>query len=528
MSPATTNREPALRLRDNPLLYGLTRRKLRWKRLLPGLIIVVVLGLCALLFGVTTHDQTYGVAWQGLTITILFSQGLFLYVWAPISASTTLSADRKSGMLDFHRAAPPSPWTNTFGYLVGSTALGHVLAGACLPFFLVSGLLGEMSFLGLLTVQAALWLSALLYHTVALLVAVLVRPGKAASGGAIVVVLALLIGAFPLSEGGLRLIAFLTPYPAIGSGLGGAASATDLAALGADLTLFGLPVHPLLATVIVQGSTLALCFWAVARRLGSDDAPVLPRLGATGALAWSALLLVAASWTTLAGGGYRSGEAVLLVLLTIGVGAAVSLVLLTPDHLRYRRALLRARKEGRRSVPPLRDNAENWAAWALLSAVFVAAYVLSALGSLGPVSFGHAFGAEAIATLLSALALLAFFASVVRYAWFVHRKAPAAFAVLVLFLALVLPWILWAVLTQASTRGGSLYLLAFDPVFAFGEALDTLLNGWAARQTDTLHWGPYVLSLAVTLGLTALLGWRTNGVAAAREARAGARNEEEG
>ena len=431
-------------------------------------------------------------------------------------------------MLDFHRAAPTSPWTNTFGYLVGSTALGHVLAGACLPFFLVAGLLGEMSIFGLLTVQAALWLSALLYHTVALLVAVLVRPGKAASGGAIVVVLALLIGAFPLSEGGLRLLAFLTPYPAIGSGLGATVSSADIAAIGADLTLFGLPVHPLLATLIVQGSALGLSFWAVARRLGSDDTPVLPRLGGRRG---PGLDLRAARGRELDGSG--PGR------LSLGASPA--------PHSgcdRYRRRRLPRPADPRPPALPARAPARPQGRAAPHPAAARQRRELGGLGAPGRrlrrwlrarrprlsrrVSFGHAFGPDAIATLVAALALLALFASIVRYAWFVHRRAPAAFAVLILFLSLILPWILWAVLTQASLRDGSVYLLALDPVFALGEAADALLDGWGARQVGSLLWGPYLLSLGVTLGLTAMLGWRTNGVVAAREALTGARSEEEG
>src|SRR5262249_2582964 len=126
--------EPIVRWRDNPIALAQFRRCLRRRQAVPRLVVIGILGLCALLLALAQHDPRAQVATRNELFALL---ALTLASGGATETRRCVGEDRPSRRLDFHRATPMSGWTVCLGYLVGSPSSQYVSAAILAPFMLV-------------------------------------------------------------------------------------------------------------------------------------------------------------------------------------------------------------------------------------------------------------------------------------------------------------------------------------------------------------------------------------------------------
>ena len=137
--------QPALRIVDNPLLIAQARRRLRRTDAGSTVTMSVLFATCCLLLGAVFSERD-GTFWHVVRATFLGLTTMALYLRGTTRVALSISEERINGLLDFHRAAPTTAWTNALGYLFGCTAREWLVAFIFLPFFLVASLMSDAAF----------------------------------------------------------------------------------------------------------------------------------------------------------------------------------------------------------------------------------------------------------------------------------------------------------------------------------------------------------------------------------------------
>lgn len=494
--------EPVLRLRDNPILVAQCRRRLRRARLVPALVIIAALGTCAVLWQLTKHGLTRHADWQNVAGAILLVIGGLLYVRGTAQTAESLRDDRRSGILDFHRATPTTPWTHAVGYLLGCSVREYVLSAALLPFLLVAVLLADLSLTSAAVTVGVMIVTAWLYHAYAMWVGLSLNSRRGTAGTALFVVLLVLTAGWPSRS--FATLSFLTPYRAVAQ-----LFYADSKELSHAVLFYGILVPPALFYLVVQGSVLAFFLWAVARKLQKDGAPSLSRLGALGCYAWILFLSVGGAWRWLTGSGQgevqrtlgNPGSSLAIYLVTATVVASLLLLAVVPSYLDFMRTLRRARRRGE-AVPDWReDGGPVEPLIPLLTALFLGGLGV-ALWALGPrLELGRLFEKRTVLALATVPAVLAFVAGAAEYVQLQLRRSVTSFAALLLFTFMVLPWILGGILSSAGKEDVANCIYASSPGYAVAGAANALVQLFpeAAESAgqDMPLWN-LVLSLALT------------------------------
>ncbi len=499
--------EPRLRLRDNPLLVAQARRRLRFRQTLPGVLILAVLAFCGVLFAAVQGDDE---AWRGLEYFSLVLIGLLLFLRGPLRMAGVIADERHGGLLDFHRATPTSPATDTVGYLLGVPAREYLLSAVLLPFLLLGAAAGGDSLLAVAGVLAAFLLAGVLYQAFALVAGLSLERRWSAVGVAIVGVIVVLSAWVPFVESGLTAFAFLTPFPAMGELL---TNEGDLGAIGSDVPFFGVSLPATVFTVVVQGWLLTFLLVAAARKIRRDDAPVLSRLGAFAFLGTGLLLIVGSAWPAPEGEfverfDWESGKVGLTFLLVAGTAATLLLLALVPSFLDHVRARRRAQKAGRSHTPWLQDGASAWPIALGFGLLVLAGLALLSLTAPGDTGRSLPLGPWSFASAGAITLFLLFAAGVAEHVRLAHRRAYRGMGLLFAFLTLVLPWLMAGIVAAGSGgHQGALWLAATSPSYLVLHTFAAATADWTGELGGFVDWqlgrGPLLLSLGVTAALTA-------------------------
>lgn len=494
--------EPVLRILDNPLLIAQARRRLRRKDALPTLIITAVVAGFALLIGLVNDAPEE--MWRTLSVSALAVIGIQILLRAPLHLATTVSEERISGLLDFHRATPTTPWTDALGYLVGCAARELVSAAILLPVVIICGLLGGLGIVELGVGLGVMGLSSALYLSYGLLVGLRTEGRKAISGHLVGALLGLTVLAKPLEAIGLMTVSYLTPIPVL-HGFYGAESPA--------VSFFGVGLPPVVYSVLVQGTFLAFLIWGAARKLRNAEWNAFSRVGALLFHAVLVLLILGGSWEPIASAATQAlgviASACLVVSSLIG---ALLIMTLSPTHLMYVRARDRAERMGQDGADWREDGAPPWMLAAGLAAQSWGAFVLLAVPLSTQLEDRSVLYSAATLTGLGWTGLfLAFVAGATHYLRMTWRGSAKAWGILLLFVTVAMPWLTLGVLHDLLPESAQLALASLSPLFGLGGSVVRLAEGWGVvGQPSSPELDVWILASALfTLALTGGLVWWT-------------------
>lgn len=497
-----------LRLLDNPLARAEATRRLRRRQAVPLAILVGLVCLCGLLAVVAAGPEPG--TWEVLRNFLVGGIAVLALLAAPVEVATTVADERSTGLLDFHRATPLGPRALLAGYFLGVPARSALFIAVALPFLVVAASLSGGTWGTTLLALVLIALSSVFYLSWAVLVA-LSRPKR--RDAVLLVALPVAFGVPAAASGGLpTVLACLTPAPAVFALYG---------AEPAAITFFGMSWSVLLQTVVSQVFLIAFLIHGCVRKLRIDGAGTLSRAGAVGFTIGFLLLGLGGSWRELTGTGDIRAWAVFYALASVLLAVAV-LVLQTPTRLAWVRSLRRSRRAGLATIPWRDEGARTWP---LAGALFVVVVV-----SWSPLLlFGDVQGLAdfrkplALWTLPGLAAVLAFAAAAAEHVRLSHRSGSGAAALLVGFVAVVLPLLVSLILGLANAAPeASIYAMALSPAYALVAALLLPLAG----GLDAPVTGPFVVSLSSAAAGVLLLGSRVDRALA--ETRAGLRLPEAG
>lgn len=503
--------EPPLRVLDNPILIGQARRRLRRRQVVPALMIPALLGLCGVLFAAQEGQRHPHEAWAGLGYAALLYMGVVLFLRGTVQIAGSLGEERRSGILDFHRATPTTPWTDALGYLVGAAAREYLTAAVGLPFLLI-GALGagdKLPLTGCVAFLGVLLLTTWLYHSVAMLVGLTVDNKRGVTGAAVMAVVMLLWTAVPLHNAGFQTLAYLSPFPAAARLL-----ALDADKLGQSVEFFGLTLHPLVFTLLVQGSVLAFLLVGVTRKLHREGATTFSRPGACAFFTLVVGLCFGGAWPWITGAGKTADELqrmggvglVVPVYLWTAMWVAASLMgSLAPSYLEFVRALRRARRRGLPEAAWLDDGAAAWPLAAVFSVMVLAGLGVLAFGLGGRVATSALASQATVVGALSCVAFLGLVAGATEYVRLSQRQSARSWGVLIAFVLAVLPWMLAGIISTGGAKDAALWVAALSPTFGVGAATIQMAAAWAG-EPELGHSMGSMIALSL-VGTTVMGGW---------------------
>lgn len=489
--------EPIVRLFDNPILIAQARRRLRRAQLVSSSLVFGLLGLCGLLLAAVAKDRVD--AFSTLEYTLLIGIGLVFLLRGSNRIAEAVREERASGLLDFHRATPTTPWTDALGYLLGCPARDYLASGILAAFVLVSAPFSRFSATGIVGSLLILFVNGLLYHCFALWLGLTVSHKRGASGIIIGTLVALLLSS--VSSQGLGAITYFTPYPAI-SALLASPEKSQVA-----VSFFGFPVHALLLSLLVQGSVLFGLSHAVARKIRHDESSSFSRLGTLYLFAWMAFLSLGAVWQFVVPSesvthSTRDADVAIVVgYITLGTALAAGLVMgQVPSYLMLLRALRRARRQGTQVLSWLDEGGKTepltFGLWAfLIAGLFV---ISRAMGSKVK---GPLVGEPVALAVMSVLLYLLFVQLACEFVRLKHRGSTHAVAVLVFFVSHVLPWLLGFVFGGADAQPG-LLVMATSPLYSVGTSALNLAGHWFSEVAPTKSIETARLGIFVSMGVT--------------------------
>ncbi|MEN6301761.1 MAG: hypothetical protein ABFD96_03510, partial [Armatimonadia bacterium] len=375
--------------------------------------------------------------------------------------ANAVAGARASGMLDFHRISPQSPVATAAGFILGAPIREWVLTAVTIPFSIGACCTAKPGPLGGLVVFVVLIASALLFHTIALLVGT-TTPASRSTGGPV----ALLV--FILHSTGATLpVALFTVVP------------TAMAVMGVErpglirdtFYMVKLPV-PLLSLLHIL-PMLALVFIAGVRRMRSERVPIYSKLQAVAFQAAMAFLVLGDVLGLAPFEGNPSfGSLIGIYLLSIS-GALLSLAC-TPGAGEYAKGIWRACKQGLAHPGAWEDRAANWQPVAALVGIMMVAGLLASAPEV--MANGLEKAGAVLASLVVAAAAVVTVASGRQAFGLRYRKAGAGYLGLFFFVVWVLPIIVGALLE--ASKGGLLnssseamkYAWALSPLTGIGIA----------------------------------------------------------
>jgi len=456
--------EPIVRIRDNPVLIAQARRRFRRRKTIPALVIAFVVAACALLLAMTSGKPE---DWDFLTCVILGFIGVLLLLRGTTAVQATVSEERLSGLLDFHRATPTTPLTDVLGYVFGPLALDYAIVGVLTPFLLVSTACGEVGVVRGFAALGVILLSGVLYHALACLTGLSVAKGWNATLVLGLAIVALHAVTLSVATDGPLAVAHLTPWPAIVSILDVGDSPTSLAA---PIAFYGITLSPAIFSLFLQGTLLAFVVWGCTRRMRMQGATTFSRPGAFLFFGILAFVVIGGLWPSALAGRddvLHGLELTVMAWFVLSMTLATILgLVLVPSFLEVKRTLRRAVERGE-DIRWHHDGAPVLPLVPRLAAVVWAGLGVLLVAAVGQnLTFAPTPGGLILAV-LATLAFLAFVLASCEYVRLRFRRAWGGMALLVLFLAFILPWMLAGVFAATDWGDGmGRFVAAMSPTYA--------------------------------------------------------------
>ena len=127
-------------------------------------------------------------------------------------ASVT-AEEKETGLLDYQRMTPMSPFSKIGGYLFGLPAREYFMFFLTIPFLIHCVVVGKLPWLNILHLYSVFFCSVLFYHLTAHVIGLVVPRPRAASWVSRIAVLGLYIFLPVLGQAGISFLSFLTILP---------------------------------------------------------------------------------------------------------------------------------------------------------------------------------------------------------------------------------------------------------------------------------------------------------------------------
>lgn len=512
-TPASTSRvnEPWMRILDNPLLTAMAQLRLRKKDRTSLTWVTGLIGVSGALIGLASGKES---EWGVMYFLMLgFAALQLLYRGVNVLAGLMVQ-ERTSGILEFHRATPTSPYTDALGYLIGGAAREYFQLGLMAPFMLLYGMAADIAVWKVVASLLILVVNGILFHCMALLVG-LTGASKRVTNATVIAALFLVSASIPLYQMGLVTPAFLSPVPATASLFN---TSETLTKVGGTVLFFGIPLHPIFFTLLVQLSIIGFLFKGIARKLQNERLPIFSRTGAIALFVTVTVLTIGGSWAVITDPNLsaesgtmnpRDRIAALSAAYLAGAGllSTALLISLVPHYLDFSRALRRARRLGVPFPGWLEDGAT---ALPLVPVFFLLSCggfgIMVAIGS-GFLELDKVFSIYTLVALTGTLTGIAFFTTVVEYVRLSVRGSQRSY-LLILFLTCIFPFILTAVLGAAELQDVLQYVAALSPLFGTGGSAMAMAGYWMAEEGEFSLW-TVLFSQGVTLVASGWLTWQS-------------------
>ena len=441
---------------DNPIFIKHVRSRLRPRAFAGSAAITVMIALSILY---ATYEANAFASGDGF-VALLVLQTILLGVMGATQVGASVGAAKASGILDFHRVSPQSPWELTLGFLAGAPVREYLLAALTLPFLIFCVGMGFPDFRGLVQAELLILGVSWILHAMALLGGLTLKSSMSAQN----------------AFGVMFFLAVMVSGPMFGtfSRFKGLIDGDQRL----DLFLISLPW---LAVVLLHlGAALSFILLAASRKMESERRHGLSKPQAMAAMALFALLAVGGetNWR-------GDASAALTVLYVLTTAAAVVAIPTAPTRLEFRKGMRRARKLGLDRPSAWDDFAPNRPTLAAIGATLLLAGTLLARGVPESMTPGIASQGFPLAVATGVLVVASFG---LAQQYFLLRFGPNLFAVF-LFATWALPMVLGviALATAGPPRGESQALatliFAASPSLAIAAAAGAFSSAGAAAPT---------------------------------------------
>jgi hypothetical protein len=432
---------------DNPILMKHIRSRLRRAQVVPWLVVIVLLSLCASWAG-------FAIRWLGQVGALAVLLGLQVLL-LPISGSQQIAGSvggaRESGILDFHRVSPVPPLWLAVGFFLGAPIREYLLAACTIPFAIFSAMNGPAGILGLIQLEIPLLLAAWIFQAIALLTALLSKKPKGAAKGGF---------------GGLIVLLLFLGQP-VGLGLWYATG--QLHEAPQTLSFFGIRLPWLPFMIIYEIPILAFLFAGAARKMRGDRVHAYSKRLAIGFLAAITVLTLGATWS-IKGVNFL----VLGVLYGLIIFALFMVVAITPSQAEYIKGLRRAAKHDLHRPSVWDDSGTNRiAVFALSAIVFLGATVAwEAIEGRPAIGVDRGLYSQTIAI---GVLVVAYFGLGLQYLQLRMAKTGAVTMAVFLFLVWMLPIVAGAIALGALPKPDiGQAVMAFSPITGIAMSAGTV------------------------------------------------------
>ncbi len=519
----------------NPILRMQMRRRLRPK---PVIIWALLTFLpCLFIFLNVYNMANFGPfdlpgqeakveALKTCFLPMLIAQGIILMFLGTGSVAGGMAEEKESGLLDYQRLTPMTPFSKIIGYLFGLPCREYLLFAFTLPFTLIATLGGQLPITKVLLLYSIFFCVVTAYHLTAMVAGMLARKPRRASWFARILVVLLYIFLPALSQAGLTVFGHLTILPTLwgllASELQGMAD-SQFIQIWEIVPFYGWQLPPALFSFTILGLLMSVFIFILLRKWQQDTHHPFTKYFALGVFAVVQTLLAGSLLPHLDPDAERINiflrqmlpfadgltAAILFIHLLLSLAAILlSTHLTTPYRHTLQKGIRRAAKIGIGKPPFNWDAAPtlaNTLAYLLLSALAYAALTNYGLHALGP---EHAPPPALLALPFLLVAAIALYIQGARTIW----QAPGFFG----FLALLwlVPTLTGMTLSAFSMEEEPLlYLGATNPIQAL---FYTIALPFEALSKDTFSDGPdngmlttlSVLSLLFHAGLAALFQFK--------------------
>ncbi len=413
---------------DNPIFIKHVRSRLRRQPLAAGVVVVLVLSMCIVWAGYENDAFVNGRAFEWLVML----QGVILVIMGASQVGSAVGGARLSGILDFHRVSPLTPAELTLGFFFGAPIREYLLFACTLPFVVLFMAFGVPTVHGYIQLFLFLLAIAWVFHGLALLNSLIMRPGRNPRGVVAVFVFFVLIFVNMMRMG--RFIPSIALFDE-----------------DSRLTFFGASLPWLAVVLFYVGGLLFFIYLAARRRMGEERIHPFSKPQAITALAALSFLMLGGVWQI-----EDNGFVEVVVLYLLVIAALLLILMVTPTRAEYFKGLWRAKKQGRGHLSWWEDLALNRVFLVIACAIALVSATLarSALGTLqsGSSFVGSSQGNYPLAIAIGVL-VIAYFGLAVQYFLLQFgRRGPTYFA-LFLFLAWLVPLVAGTILAMASMYG---------------------------------------------------------------------------
>lgn len=419
---------PAWKVWSNPIFRRYRRSRLRGRDLALGccitfLISAFIIGI-ATSFGIRAEAEPVSAA-RSAIIPLLVLQGFILFIMGTAQVSGGMITERDEGGVDYQRLVPMSPLGKVLGYLFGLPVREYVLAAVSLPFTAWALARGQVPFSAWAPVYWVLATTAIAYHSTGLLTGTVVRNRRWAFLISIGLVFSLYTIIPQLARFGLVFFKYLTITPVLEESLPDLLPGNAGAALKVGrqffptAKFFNLDLPEALFTTFSQAGLVFLFLGMLRRKWQREEAHLLSKSWAVGALVWVQVLLLGNALPLIDPGdlfpsrNFRlmmlpgqdwvptQGEALAMISIYGGFTAGLVCVLagiVTPTLEHQVRGWRRARNQGLDRLPPGSDSASGRLVTLLMAMGGAVGWFLFTRELLGSRWFpGHQAGFEVLA-----------------------------------------------------------------------------------------------------------------------------------